>query len=154
MIEDYFIYRLTGKFAHRTIPGLLFHLLGYYQQKILAGKCWTIWKSGKNSLHPVVESGNVIGKILPEVTEELGLGEDITICTGALDQAAGAIGAGNIREGMFSETIGAALAVCVPVSRPVFGSCRKNATVLFPAGRNVYDPYLYKRGNDSEMVQR
>lgn len=37
LIEDYFIYRLTGKFAHRTIPGLLFHLLGYYQQKILAG---------------------------------------------------------------------------------------------------------------------
>lgn len=52
----------------------------------------------EEQLAPVVESGNVIGKILPEVTEELGLGEDITICTGALDQAAGAIGAGNIRE--------------------------------------------------------
>ena len=47
---------------------------------------------------PVVESGYVIGKILPEVTEELGLGEDISICTGSLEQAAGAFGAGNFLE--------------------------------------------------------
>ena len=38
---------------------------------------------------------------------------------------AGAIGAGNIREGMFSETIGAALAICAPVSRPVFDPNQK-----------------------------
>ncbi len=50
-----------------------------------------------------------MGKILPEAAAELGLGTDRTVCTSTLDQAAGAIGAGNIREGMFSETVGAAL---------------------------------------------
>lgn len=131
LIEDYFIYRLTGKFA--TEPSL-----------VCSSTYWDIIKREywqdmldylgirEEQLAPVVESGRVVGKILPEVAAELRLGEDATICTGALDQAAGAIGAGNIHEGMFSETIGAALAVCVPVSKPVFDPAAKMPLFCFP----------------------
>ncbi len=37
------------------------------------------------------------------------------VCTGALDQACGAIGVGNIQPGIFSENTGAALAICASV---------------------------------------
>ena len=149
LIEDYFIYRLTGKFA--TEPSLVCSST-YWD--IINRKYWQemldYLEIREEQLAPVVESGNVIGKILPEVTEELGLGEDITICTGALDQAAGAIGAGNIREGMFSETIGAALAVCVPVSRPVFDPAGKMPLFCFPL-EGMYMIHTFTNGG---MTQR
>ena len=131
LIEDYFIYRLTGLCA--TEPSLVCSST-YWD---IINRCY--WKEmldylgiQESQLAPVEESGTVIGKILPEVADELGLGQDVTVCTGALDQAAGAIGAGNIREGMFSETIGAALAVCAPVDHPVFDPAGKMPLFCFP----------------------
>jgi xylulokinase len=47
------------------------------------------------------------------------------VCTGALDQAAGAIGVGNIREGVFSENTGAALAICAMVPAPFVDPARQ-----------------------------
>ena len=144
LIEDYFIYRLTGKYA--TEPSL-----------VCSSTYWDIterryWKEmleylgiREEQLAPVMDSGTVVGKILPDVAAELGLGEEVTICTGALDQAAGAIGAGNIREGMFSETIGAALAVCVPVSEPVFDPARKMPLFCFPV-RGMYMIHTFTNG--------
>jgi xylulokinase len=63
-----------------------------------------------------MESGEAVGKIRPEIAAELGLSPDTVACTGALDQACGAIGVGNIRPGIFSENTGAALAICATVS--------------------------------------
>lgn len=131
LIEDYFIYRLTGRYA--TEPSL-----------VCSSTYWdiidrTYWKEmldylgiKEEQLAPVKESGTPIGKILPEVAADLGIGQNVTVCTGALDQAAGAIGAGNIRQGMFSETIGAALAVCVPVNGPVYDPAGKMPLFCFP----------------------
>jgi xylulokinase len=54
------------------------------------------------------------------VARELGLGSGTVVCTGALDQASGAIGVGNIKPGVFSENTGAALAICATVDKPIF----------------------------------
>lgn len=99
----------------------------------------------EEQLAPVKESGTVIGKILPEAAEELGSGQEVTVCMGALDQAAGAIGAGNIREGMFSETIGAALAVCAPVNNPVFDPSGKMPLFCFPL-KGMYMIHTFTNG--------
>ena len=48
-------------------------------------------------------------------TGELGLPPALNVCAGALDQACGAIGAGNIAPGHFSENTGAAVALCATV---------------------------------------
>lgn len=119
LIEDYFIYRLTGLYA---TEGSLVCSTTYWD---IINKCY--WREmlqflgiKESQLAPVHESGEVVGSIRTEVAMELGLGRNVTICTGALDQAAGAIGVGNIHEGMFSENIGSALAICVPVSKPTF----------------------------------
>ena len=124
LIEDYFIYRMTGLFA---TEGSLVCSSAYWN--ITTKKYWPEMLDfigiREDQLAPVYESGEIVGKMLPEVREELGLVQDVTVCTGALDQAAGAIGVGNVHAGMFSENIGSALAICVPVSRPTFDPNRR-----------------------------
>ena len=69
-------------------------------------------------LPEIRESGEVVGDIIPEVAEELGLSPNTVVCTGALDQAAGTIGVGNVKPGIFSENTGAALAICATMDKP------------------------------------
>lgn len=124
LIEDYFIYRMTGLFA---TEGSLVCSSVYWN--ITTKQYWPEMLEfigiGEEQLAPVRESGEVVGKMLPAVRAELGVEAEITVCTGALDQAAGAIGVGNVHPGMFSENIGSALAICVPVSKPTFDPNRK-----------------------------
>lgn len=124
LVEDYLIYRMTG---HFYTEGSLVCSSVYWD---IINKCY--WKDmldfigiRESQLAEVAESGTVVDDMIPEVAREFGLNCPVTVCMGALDQAAGAIGAGNIKEGMFSETIGAALAICAPVSKPVFDPNRK-----------------------------
>ena len=124
LLEDYLIYRMTGRFY---TEGSLVCSSMYWD---ITKKCY--WKEmldfigiEEYQLAEVAESAIVVDEMFEEVREELGLPCKVTVTTGALDQAAGAIGAGNIKEGMFSETIGAALAICAPVSHPVFDPNRK-----------------------------
>lgn len=149
LIEDYFIYRLTGKFA---TEGSLVCSSTYWDivRKVYWPEMLDFLGIQENQLPPVLESGVAIGNILPEAARELGLPEKLTVCTGALDQAAGAIGAGNIREGMFSETIGAALAVCAPVSHPVFDPNRRMPLHYFA----VPDTYMIHTFTNGGMTLR
>lgn len=124
LVEDYLIYRMTGYFY---TEGSLVCSSMYWD---ITKKCY--WKEmldfigiKESQLAEVAESAVVAGEMLDEAREDLGLPCKVTVTTGALDQVAGAIGAGNIKEGMFSETIGAALAICAPVSKPVFDPNQK-----------------------------
>ena len=149
LIEDYFIYRLTGKFA---TEGSLVCSSTYWDivRKVYWPEMLEFLGIQEEQLPPVLESGVAVGKILPGIARDLGLPENLTVCTGALDQAAGAIGAGNIREGMFSETIGAALAVCAPVSRPVFDPNRRMPLHYFA----VPDTYMIHTFTNGGMTLR
>ena len=144
LIEDYFIYRMTGKFA---TEGSLVCSSTYWD--IIKKEYWPEMLEclgvKEDQLAPVYESGEVVGTIIPEVAEELGLLKNLTVCTGALDQAAGAIGAGNTHEGMFSETIGAALAICAPVARPVFDPNRRMPLHYF-ANADTYMIHTFTNG--------
>lgn len=119
LIEDYFIYKLTGQYV---AEGSLLTSTTYwdintkdYWPEMLAFIGLT-----REQLPDIKESGEVVGTINKDVAEELGLSPKTKVTTGALDQAAGAIGVGNVKEGGFSENIGAALAICVPVKEPIF----------------------------------
>jgi sugar (pentulose or hexulose) kinase len=114
LIEDYLIFKMTGQYV---TEGSLLTSTEYWD--INTKKYWpemleTLAITEKY-LPEIKEPGEVVGPILPEVAQELGISPDAIICTGCLDQAAGAIGVGNIHEGVFSENIGAALSVCVPM---------------------------------------
>ncbi|MBN1319123.1 MAG: FGGY-family carbohydrate kinase [Anaerolineales bacterium] len=119
LIEDYIIYRLTGKLV---AEGSMLCSTVYWD---ITTKTW--WSEmlqflgvSQNQLPAIKESGELVGPILPQVARELGLSNGTAVCTGALDQAAGAIGVGNIKPGIFSENTGAALAICATVDKPTF----------------------------------
>ena len=69
-------------------------------------------------LPEIWEPGEKVGPLLPDIAQELGLSTDTTVCTGALDQAAGTIGVGNIQPGIFTANTGGALAICATVEKP------------------------------------
>ena len=144
LIEDYFIYRLTGKFV---TEGSLVCSSVYWD--IIRKRYWPEMLDflgiQESQLPTVMESGEKVAVISREAAVELGLPENLTVCTGALDQAAGAIGAGNYREGMFSETIGAALAICAPVARPVFDPNRRMPLHYF-AAPDTYMVHTFTNG--------
>lgn len=116
LIEDYIIAKLTGRYV---TEGSLLTSTEYWD--INTKEYWPQMLDAigitKEHLPEIMESGEVVGKILPQAAKELGINPNATVCTGCLDQAAGAIGVGNIHEGVFSENIGAALAICVPTSK-------------------------------------
>ena len=149
LLEDYFIHRLCGEFVSE---GSLLCSTTYWN--ITTKEYWPemLEKLGisKEQLPAVRESGEPVANLLPEVARELGLTTGLTVCTGALDQAAGAIGVGNVREGMFSENVGAALAICAPVSKPVFDPNRQMPLHYFP----LPDTYMIHTFTNGGMTLR
>lgn len=118
LIEDYFLHRLTGEYV---CEGSLVTSTCYWNFKTRAWWEEMLQELGisQEQLPQYRESGEAVGKLRPEVAAELGLSPDTVACTGALDQACGAIGVGNIKPGIFSENTGAALAICATVNQPI-----------------------------------
>lgn len=100
LLEDYVIYRLTGKFAaSRSLysSSLLMNVkTGEYIAEVLDYLGIT-----ENNLATLYESGVCVGEY-----------EGVKVVTSALDQIAGMTGAGVVKENVMSETTGTALAVC------------------------------------------
>jgi len=124
LIEDWFIHRLTGQLV---TEGSLITSTVYWN--LITKKWWPEMLAylgvTEDRLPKIMEPGEKVSAITPAVAKALDLPADMIVCTGALDQAAAAIGIGNICEGRFSENIGAALAICAPVSKPLFDPNRK-----------------------------
>jgi sugar (pentulose or hexulose) kinase len=115
LVEDYLIHRMTGKFVSE---GSLLCSTTYWD--IRSRKWWDemldLIGITADQLPEVRESAEPIDTLTTQAAEDLGLARSTLVCTGALDQAAGAVGVGNIRAGLFSENTGAALAICAPLS--------------------------------------
>ena len=144
LIEDYFIYKMTGRYVSE---GSLLCSTTYWD---ISSKRY--WKEmldfigvTEDQLPEIMESGEKVGCLKADVAYELGLDTNTVVCTGALDQAAGAIGVGNIHEGVFSENIGAALAICVPVSKPTFDPNR-NMPLHYFAIPDMYMMHTFTTG--------
>jgi len=118
LIEDYFLYRLTGEYV---TEGSLVTSTCYWNFRTRGWWGEMLDKLGisEKQLPQVRESGEPVGKLRPDIAAELGLSPNTIVCTGALDQACGAIGVGNIKPGVFSENTGAALAICATVNQPI-----------------------------------
>lgn len=137
LLEDYIIYLLTGKMV---TEGSLLTSTEYWD--IRTKKYWPemleFLRITEAQLPEIRESGELVGTILPAMAEKLGISPDAKIATGCLDQAAGAIGVGNIKPGIFSENIGAALAICVPTATLTYDPNRQMPVHYFA----VPDTYM------------
>lgn len=115
LLEDYILYQLTGRFVSE---GSLLTSTEYWD--IRTRDYWPEMLAflgiDRAVLPEILESGALVGTLLPDVARQLNLSPQTQVATGCLDQAAGAIGVGNIYPGIFSENIGAALAICIPTA--------------------------------------
>lgn len=102
LLEDYLLYRLTGRFVtEKTLQSSTI----YYDIK---NNLW--WKEmldfigiSQSAFPEILPSGEIVGEY-----------KGITVVTGAIDQIAGAIGAGIVKKGVVSEMTGTTMVVFVP----------------------------------------
>ena len=124
LLEDYLLYRLTGEYVTE---------MALQSDSLLLNINTRQWHApmldylhiGVPHLGRLVEPGALIGGLAPEAAAEAGLSPKTRAVAGALDQTIGALGAGNIRPGLVSETTGGALAVVATTSEPHFDPLRR-----------------------------
>jgi xylulokinase len=124
LLEDYLIYRLTNKFISEG--SLLSSTLMF---DINEGQWWNemLQYIGINSdqLPEIKNSGQIVSELTEGAAKVTGLSKGTLVVTGALDQAASTIGAGNTGFGVITESTGSTLAICANVSQPVFDPERR-----------------------------
>ncbi|OJX38161.1 MAG: hypothetical protein BGO78_09030 [Chloroflexi bacterium 44-23] len=118
LVQDYLIYRLTG---HYVTDGSISCTTLYFD--INRHEWWqdALDEIGieKEKLASIQKPGSIAGRLTKESMDALNLPTPIAVVCGGMDQSVGAIGAGTIKEGVVSETTGAALAIQVCIDNPL-----------------------------------
>jgi len=115
-LPDFIVHGLTGEAATDYTIALM---TGMFD---LASQAWdrrTASAAGieESQLPRVLAPGSVAGDLRPGPAAELGLRPGTPVCVGANDQLAGAVGAGNVRPGVVTETTGTALALVATLAQ-------------------------------------
>jgi len=110
LLEDYIIFRLSGRYVSEKS---LLSSTGYFD--IVRDEYWhdILQRMGidEEKLPQALECGEAVGRILPEVAGDLGISQEAVVTTGAMDQFAAAVGAGNTAPGTVTESTGTALVI-------------------------------------------
>jgi len=124
LLEDYLLYRLTGRFVTERCLQTSSLLLD-----IQSGTWWEpmLGETGITSeqLGELMDPGEVAGPLSPDGAKATGLAQSTVAVCGGMDVAVGAIGAGNITPGMITETTGSVLAELATLERPLFDPERR-----------------------------
>ncbi len=118
LVQDYLIYRLTGRLVTDgsvSCTSLHYDFIRHrWWEDILQAVGITT-----EQLPEILPAGTAVGKLSPEAASDLGLTTQSLVVLGGMDQSVGAIGAGNYRPGILSETTGAALTVQATITDPL-----------------------------------
>lgn len=103
--KDYLAYKLSG--VHCTDVSDASGMLLFDVQN----RCWSeemceICGVKKEQLAKIYESYEVVGTLLPEIAQELGLPAEVKVIAGAGDNAAAAVGTGTVGDGMCNISLG------------------------------------------------
>lgn len=117
LVQDYLVYRLTGKFVTNgsiACTSMYFDILhnGWWQPVLDSIHVST------TQLPDLAQPGEIVGELQIQAAQLLGLSSSVQVVACGMDQSVGAIGAGNISPGNFSETTGAALTIQASIPRP------------------------------------
>lgn len=144
LIEDYFIHRMTGKYV---CEGSLICSTVYWDilKKVWWADMLAYLGISDGQLPEIRESAEFVGPLRPEIARELGLSPETLVATGALDQACGAIGVGNLAPGVISENTGAALAICATLAQATF-DCERRMPCHYHAMPDTYMAHTFTTG--------
>ena len=118
LLHDYILYRLSGKIAGEATT---YNSSYYYDIKEFKyiHEMLDFLAIKENKLPEVVKSGTEIGTITDEVRNITGMDIKTKVIAGAMDQVCGAVGVGNVSEGMATETTGSAFAMFINTGKPL-----------------------------------
>ncbi len=119
LLGDYIRYRLTGVIATDTV---LMGTTGYYD---IRNRCLyrdALEQAGIDAakIPDILDCGTVAGKVSTVAAVHTGLPAGIPVVAGGMDQVAAAIGGGNLREGMVTETTGTCMSLMTPTDERCF----------------------------------
>ena len=116
LAEDFMLRRLTGSFV--TDGGIqCTTMLFDIRERGWFGPMLEAVGIDPRRLPEIREPGTVVGELTASAAGKLGLAVGLPIVAGGMDQGAGAVGVGNIRGGMVSESTGGALTIQAAVNR-------------------------------------
>ncbi len=133
--KDYLIYNLTG--VHCCEPsdasGTLFF--------DVENRCWSkemihICGISESMLPKIFASSEKVGNLKPEICDRFGLPKAVTVCAGAGDNAAAAVGCGVIDEGTCNISLGTSGTVFIPSNK--FNIDPNNALHSFVHANNAW----------------
>ena len=119
LLEDYLIYRLTGNLVGESS---LLCSTGYLNIHSRTYEAEYLKLAGADAhlLPEILPPGSVAGSMTAEAARQTGLLSGTPVCCTAMDQTAGAVGAGNTTPGIVSETTGTCLTVAATTELPDF----------------------------------
>jgi len=149
LLEDFFVYCLTGRTVSEKS---LSSSTGWYDifSEELYQKIFSVCKLDAKKFPEILPCGTVVGSVTPVAAKQFGLSEKTVVVTGAMDQIASAIGAGNIREGVVTETTGTALVVGATVKKPILNQEQSITVYKHYNEQFIYMPYC----NTAGIVQK
>ena len=126
--KDYLAYKLTG--VHCTDVSDASGMLLFD----VKNRCWSkemceICHVKEEQLATCYESYEVVGTVLPEIADELGISHNVKVAAGAGDNAAAAVGTGTVGDGMCNISLGTSGTIFI--SSKDFGVDKYNALHSF-----------------------
>ena len=116
--KDYINYKLTGAFntdySYASGTGI-YNLKDWkYEPKFIEAS-----RIPANLWPEIVPSTHILGKVDPEIADELGLGMHVEVVSGGVDNSCMALGAKNIRDGRVYLSLGSSAWIAVSAEQPV-----------------------------------
>jgi sugar (pentulose or hexulose) kinase len=124
LLEDYIVFKLTNSFAGEASV----YSSSYYYDIVKFEYITPVLDFlgiGIDNLPEILMPGTIVGGITENITEVTGFPKNTKVVIGAMDQICGAVGAGNVREGLVTETTGSCFAMVATTDRPVFNYQQK-----------------------------
>lgn len=116
LLPDYISYKLAGT-AVMDADTASSTALYAYGEKDYSKECLLSAGIEKTQMSEIKRASEPIAKVMPKIAEDWNLGKDTMVVTGTNDQYAGAIGVGNCKPGIVSETTGSCLALVTLIKK-------------------------------------
>ncbi len=137
LLEDYILHKLTGRFVtDRSVIGDSY--LYDMRSENWFGPLLDYLDVSRAMLPEVVHPCQAIGPVSKRAAEETELSTETQVVTGAMDQMAGAVGAGNVVPGVVTETTGTALAIGATGKGDLSNYLETGLPLYYHAVRNAY----------------
>ncbi len=112
LLQDYMIYKLSGNICGEATVYNSSYYYDIMNFEYIDSMLEFIGIS-KKKLPEIVAPGTIVGSITEEIASLTGFNRGTKVITGAMDQVCGAVGAGNIKKGIATESTGSAFAMVV-----------------------------------------